>query len=529
MPFKLPDTMPSLNLSIPAERSSTSSIELNESLLRHWLDKLPKNNLPQLLEIYHDALQRFNGNQVPLKDRLLLLDMYRGPLNQLLFTLTPAELRRQIRDSQQRRHIIDALGELMNQLAIGYKIVIVEAGQVKANLDRNPLGHMAIYRACEQLSYLALHNYKFYRSMPAKLFRECHQLYLLCDIADVANKPPFVTSQYQATDSLAQRYAQIMLLSISNPYGLYSGDVLTVYKLLRGLAAYTEIAPLPDDGKPVAGQFYINCLSDRTPLPSILPSMDDDQRPPTLMLNTKPVLMAVDNLFQQTAQDHGLTGQQLSLIRQLAPFLNTSYQRKQQRVEFKGSKQAYFAVGLPAVHQALLQREQLSETHITGISGPWEILNKNDFGYLLSCYQADASHDLQVGDFVGIVETADAEHKALSRLAMIRWLRSDDQDLCKVGVALLEGEPLAIQYAVDGNTDLLQPGLLIPELPRLHQAATLVTARGVFRHGRSLTIKTTKKRFSFNIIADSLLTQNADFERFSFKDAPLASTENIAA
>ncbi len=527
MPFKLPDNMPSLNLSIPVERDSNSSIELNESLLRHWLDKLPKNNLPQLIEIYSDALKRFNGNQVPLKNRLLLLDMYRGPLNQLLFTLTPAELRRQVRDSQQRRQIIDDLGELMNQLAIGYKMVIIEAGQVKANLDRNPLAHMAIYRTCEQLSYLALHSYKFYRNVPAKLFRECHQLYLLCDFADVAQKPPFVTSQYQATDSLARRYAQIMLLSISNPYGLQSGDVLTVYKLLRGLAAYAEIAPLPDDGKPVAGQFYINCLSDRTPLPSILPSMDDDQRPPTLMLNTKPVLMAVDNLFQQT--DHGLTEQQLRLIRQLAPFLNTSYQRTQPRVNFSGSKQAYFAVGLAAVHQALLHREQLSETHIAGISGPWEILNKNDFGYLLSRYRPDASHDLQVGDFVGIMEIADAEHKAVARLAVIRWLRTDDQDLCKVGVGLIEGEPLAIQYAVDGNTELLQPGLLIPELPRLNQAATLVTAHGIFRQGRSLTVKTAKKRFSFSIIADSLLTQNADFERFTFKDAPLADAADVAA
>ena len=527
MPFKLPDNMPSLNLSIPAERETTSSIELNESLLRHWLDRLPKNNLPQLIEIYRDALQRFNSNQVPLKDRLLLLDMYRGPLNQLLFTLTPAVLRRQFRDSQQRRQIIEDLGELMNQLTVGYKMVIVEAGQVKANLERNPLGHMAIYRTCEQLSYLALHSYKFYRSVPARVFRECHQLYLLCQVAGVADKPPFVTSQYQASDSVARRYAQIMLLSISNPFGLQSGEVLMVYKLLRGLADYAEIATLTADGSPVAGQFYINCLSDRTPLPSILPSMEGAQRPPTLMLNTKPVLIAVDNLLQR--KDHGLDEQQLQLIKQLAPFLNTSYQRKQPRVEFAGSKQAYLAVGLPAVHQAQQQRQQLSEIHVAGISGPWEILNKNDFGYLLSRYRPDASHDLQVGDFVSIMEVSGPDNKAVARLALIRWLRSDEQDLCKVGVALMEGEPLAVQYAVDGNPDVLQPGLLIPESPRLHQAATLVTAHGVFQNGRSLTVKTAKKRFSFNIIADQLLTQNADFERFSFKDAPLANSADVAA
>src|SRR5690606_27758627 len=98
-------------------------------------------------------------------------------------------------------------------------------------------------------------------------------------------------------------------------------------------------------------------------------------------------------LFQQT--DHGLNEAQLQLIKQLAPFLNTSYQRIQPRVDFSGSKQAYFAVGLPAIHLALLQREQLNNANIPGLSGPWDILNKTDFGYLLSHYQSDNSHDLQ--------------------------------------------------------------------------------------------------------------------------------------
>lgn len=527
MPFKLPDTMPSLNLSIPAERELTSSIELNESLLSHWLDKLPRNNLPQFIEIYLDALARFNQNQVPLKNRLFLLDMYRGPLNQLLFTLTPAALRKQYPKTEQRQKIIDDLAELMNQLAIGYKIVVIEAGLVKANLERNPIGHMGIYRACEQLSYLALHHYKFYRSVPTGVFRECHQLFLLCDVAGVANNPPFVNSQYQAADSVAKRYAQIMLLSISNPFGLQSGDVTTVYKLLRGLAAFTEISQLTEASPPAPGHFYINCLSDRTPLPSILPTGDSDQRPPTLMVNTKPVLMAVDNLLQRT--DHELSEQQLQLVKELAPFLNTSYQRQQPRVAFSGSKSANLAIGLPAVHQALLQRNQISEASANDAKNHWEILNKNDFGYLLSRYTTSTSAELQVGDFVGIIEVDEPDAKGIARLALIRWLRTDDHGQCKVGLALIEGEPLAIQYAVDGKHDVLQPGVLMPELPRLHQSATLITSQGVFHEGRDLTVKTAKKRFSFNVIADKLMMQNSDFERFTFKDAPLSDTATVAA
>lgn len=53
-----------LDLAIPSENSSTGGIELNEKLLQHWIDVLPKDDLAEFCQLYLDALTRFNGNKV---------------------------------------------------------------------------------------------------------------------------------------------------------------------------------------------------------------------------------------------------------------------------------------------------------------------------------------------------------------------------------------------------------------------------------------------------------------------------------
>ena len=168
MSFPFPDNMPELNLRIPSELGN-SSVELNGGLLQHWIKQLPKNDLESFIQLYLDALKRFNQNETEEQQRLTLLDLYREPLNKLLFILTPAKLAKLFPNLSDQNSIITDLADLMSELAIGYKIVIVKSEQKNSNLKLNVVALLAINRACEQLSYMALHAYKFYRALP-KLF-----------------------------------------------------------------------------------------------------------------------------------------------------------------------------------------------------------------------------------------------------------------------------------------------------------------------------------------------------------------------
>lgn len=518
MSFPLPANMPSLSLTIPTERHAVGNVELNVDLLHHWLRRLPSDKPIEFTARYLDALKRFNTNDVGHADRLKLLDMYREPFNKILFGLTLPKLQAMVKDTATRLKLIEDMGSVFNELAMGYKIVVVEADQRSDNLKLNALAQLAIYRACEQLSYLALHAYKFYRTLPAKLFRELHQLYLLCDASGIADKPAFVNKQLKAEFSLKQRYCQLMLVSISNPYGLASGDILRCYNLMIQLAPAANLLPLPEDGKPLHGQFYINCLSDRTASPAILPVMDDNSRPPTLMLDTKPILSQVDKLFEQAAkQDSHPAADNIRLLKQVVPYLNTTYQRKQPRVEVEGEKQAYITLGLAAIHHALSEVEQLPVTGDPWLNSPWQVLNKNSYGYLLEKRRVRQAHDLKIGDFIGILEQSDTSQKPLLMLASIRWLRTDDFEQTKIGLKFFQGDPIPVFFSI-ADAETKQAAFLIRENHLRNQPAMLITQTGVFTSAAQLTIKTGKKRFNFTVKPDKLLQQNDSFECFTFKD-----------
>ncbi len=519
MSFPLPAKMPSLSLSIPTDRHAVGNVELNEELLRHWIRRLPSNDPIAFTARYLDALRRFNGNEVSHVQRMKLLDMYREPFNKVLFGLTLTKLQKLVKDPATRLALIEEMGEVLAELARGYKIVVVEANQQSDNLKLKPLVHMAIYRAVEQLSFQTLHAYKFYRTLPTSLFRELHQLYMLTEAAGIADKPPFVNSEYKAEFSVKCRYAQIMLVSISNPYGLGCGEVLRCYNLMLQLAPVARLVLLPDDAQPESGHFYINCLSDRTPAPSILPVMDNNNRPPTLVMDTKPILNRIDSLFEQAGSQGEAhpAAVNIQLLRQIVPYLNTSYQRKQPRLPVEGSKDTFIAVGLDAIHRAMTEVQNLPVANDPWLCSPWEILNKNSYGYLLQKRKVQLAHDLKIGDFVGIFDSSEPQAKLKLQLASIRWLRTDDFEQSKLGLKFIQGDPIPVFFTL-GQAEQRQNAFLIRENSLHHQPAMLITVSGIYAQAAPITIKTGKKRFNFTVSPDKLLNQNDAFECFTFKD-----------
>jgi hypothetical protein len=517
MSFALPDNMPSLSLSVPSDRHAAGNIELNEKLLQHWIRQLPSNDPIEFSRRYLDALKRFNGNDISHAERMKLLDMYREPFNKVVLGLTPVKLQKLIKNPTHRIELIHDMADVLNELAKGYKIVIVEADEHSNNLKLKPLIHMAIYRAVEQLNIQALHAYKFYRTLPEKLFRELHQLYLLTEAAGIVDKAPFVNSQYKAEFSVRLRYIQLLLTCISNPYGLADGDVLRVYQLMLQLASAARIGLLDDEAKPQAGHFYINCLSDRPPEPSVLPAMENQHRPPTLMLDTKPILSQVDALFDQADRQGSYhpAADNIQLLRQVVPYLNTSYQRKQARVPVEDNKATYLAVGLDDIHRAAVEPSALPIANHPWLDSAWEVLNKNSYGYLIQKRKVRQAHDLKIGDFVGILDAS--QSKPSVKLASIRWLRSDDFEQTKLGLKFLHGDPIPVQFSIADNQQRY-PAFLIRENSLYQQPAMLITHTGIHAKSEQLTIKTGKKRFNFTVQPQRLLTHSNSFESFTFTD-----------
>jgi len=201
----------------------------------------------------------------------------------------------------------------------------------------------------------------------------------------------------------------------------------------------------------------------------------------------------------------------------LIPFLNSSYQRKQARIPVTGNEQVHIAFGLSAIHHCLSNLNSLNDADYKSYKTPWNILNKNSYGYLVEKCHVNNCHDLKIGDFIGIFEPPTSDKKTTARVSSIRWLRTDPNDFTKTGLETIEGEPIAVQFSLDNSKQTL-PALLLPEMGPRNQAATLITAPGIFSPQQTIHIKTKKKHLNFTVVAEQLLESNADFERFTFTD-----------
>jgi len=505
-----------LDLAIPSEDASTGGVELNEKLLQHWIDELPKDDLAEFCQLYLEALTRFNGNQVSHIQRLESLELYREPLNSLLLTLSREELGKLIPEPKQRLKIISTLASLMSKLATGYKIIIVDAWQQNENLKVSPIILLAINRACEQLSFMALHAYKFYQTVPARVFYELHQLYLFTEHHFVTDVIPQVGSRHYAAASFKDHYAQILLVSISNPYGVNSGEVLRIYNLMEQLASVAEIQPLPDEAIHSAGCFYINCLSDRIPSPKLRPIIESQSQPPTRIFNTKPVLHLVDQLFQKMSGPEDVVERviDVALLKQVVPYLNTSYERKKKRIAMTDNTETYVAIGLKTIHHCMTNCKTLPEKSIACLTQPWQVINKNALGYLISQYHVSESTQLDIGNFIAIFEFEEGKSPTIM-LASICWLRTDNNGLTKMGLEFIEGSAIAVQYVLE-DQDASQPAILLSEISHIMQPATIIAEQGTFAPQRLLTTKAKKKYLQFTLCAEKLIDCNVDVDRFTF-------------
>ena len=511
MDIKSKNTLHKLNLSTPTEGALNNDVVLDEKLLENWVKQLPKHDLLEFSRLYLKSLTRFNSNKIEDKQRFRLLDVYRKPLNSLLLTLSRDELLNALPSSRQQ--LIVNLTQLMSELAMGYKGIVVRSYQKNVNLKLNPFVLLAVNRACEQLSFIALHAYKYYQSVPARVFYELHQLYLLTEYYGCTDLIPELDSQHYASASFKNSYTQLLLISICNPYGLKSDEVINAYNLMEQLASDAEIQPLPDEKIHTGGCFFINCLSDRTPQPTTFPTIEgSSQSDATRIFNTKPILQLIDDLFQQSTIHNSAID--IALLKQLVPYLNTSYERKQKRMDQTESKDLQLAIGLTSIHSTIKNSKTILDKTAT-LS--WKILNENSLGYLVSTSnKVIHSLSLNIGDLIGCFNLQ-KDNKLIINLASIRWLRTDDHGITKVGLKLISGTPVAIEYEIE-KEEQFHRAILLTEINRSTQPATIIAEKNILESKSSFAIKAKKKYLQLPFVTEKCTEQGTDFDRFTFTD-----------
>jgi hypothetical protein len=500
--------LPALSLYTPTISEMKLKTIVDPKILANWIDALPKDDAIATIDALLENLIPLNRRPLADDTRLALLELYRDLTNVFVFNRDVETVKLEMTKPAVFETKISQLSIFLEELALGYKTVVMAAYQrgQRPQLDNQFL--FAIIRATESIGLLITHAFRHYHAAPTGTVHELHQLYLYCEAGDVLDKPASLKTTVTKKPFI-HHYCQIMLTGIADPYSLSKYDVFRLFNLMAKMAGEVTITPLSDHQKStdnntvLAGSFSLDCNSDAMPLPLHHIDIEKRQQSDIRMLNPQGVLFAIEQFFDAAASISTLGRYELDvqLLKKVIPQFNANYQRQYQPLPSVTTRPIRLANGFDAIHHCLASTEDVETTE-------WMIDNQGSAGLMAKCNKADIPA-LNIGDFLGVIETDTAP-----RLGTIRWLHIDNNDTVQIGLQIHPGNPAAVSISPKGNAIEIKC-LYLPPVEEISQKETMIVGKGNYSPNRLFHVKDSEK--TYTIVTQKLLNYSLNYEQFNYK------------
>lgn len=258
--------MDALRLQVPQRAPNPAvAVFFNAARLKAWIEALPLGSPAKTGEELLKALQQVNRAEAPIDQRYHFLDQCRPLIGDLLETLYKQYATAAVPLADKQRALADVTHGLLNEMAIGYKIVILTSAQnAGTESNRNILIAAALY-AMHHLTQLLVDIYSLYAPVPENLWLELHQIY------QFGEKHGFLTATFrqdgkdQNMRSIEHTYRRILMLALANPYHLMQGEAKMVFRDLDKWASTCRISPLAAGASP-KGHLFLDLEKDAPPV-----------------------------------------------------------------------------------------------------------------------------------------------------------------------------------------------------------------------------------------------------------------------
>ena len=143
----------------------------------------------------------------------------------------------------------------------------------------------------------------------------------------------------------------------------------------------------------------------------------------------------------------------------------------------------------------------------------WNIVNEGAGGYCLE-YRQDKIAQVQVGELIGIRRHQPQETNDWG-IGVVRWMKFTNTRTLHIGVEMIAPKVAAIgiRGAAQTNTPH-QRCLMLPEIPAIHQPATLITASAPWHKGQYATINIQGREYQLQLT--SVRQTTGLFTQFQF-------------
>lgn len=551
------------NLRIPSQNLSRPKPYLKPKALEKWAMELPIGNSIVATQQVILQLRHLNAARYPIKERLALHNCLRPYVSEVFKAMhRPLRLARLPLDTKHR-YSAQLNQELLEQMAIGYKLVVSElALQAQLKEYDKLLLQEAIYLSIAYLSQRLVDAYSVYDREPEYVWLDINQLYQYAEAQDLhlqAIDDPYPDTALPVNPNIDHAYKRILLLSLSEPYHLMQFEAEDVYHVIAPGATDTR---LENRGTMLEGEYVIDLDDDFGPqyISDEINWNASDGR----VIDISKIKQRLEQHLQRLIRANMyapelemttlLERRQRDMLLRLSDAWSASLVRRTQRFMLEGMVQLtsslnachYFIsdktpftpemdelkLVTPGKHFtdeddsifANVYREALQKdrkhTHTDYRLNPWWQRNVSPVGISLNCGKNCHHIEPRVGEIVAY--RYEKKHPKRWQIGVIRWMQAQDNDTergeVNIGIMNLANGAVSVgTKAVSGlgvGTDYFR-GLMVPKQVALNQIRSLLVPALLYDVGTILTLN--MKQRLFHVRLTRMLLSTRAFSQFEFE------------
>jgi len=238
--------------------------------LKKWLSSLKRANMGNFTREIYNGLLALNRQAMQPKHRLENMEILREPTRYIFNQLHKHFINRTLPLPEKSQKIIHLNQALLNEMAIGYKILIFETSNNLIKYDAKTT-LIACERSLHYYSELLLRSSQIYSELPKGVWWDIHRLYSYAEAKNLHQKS--IKDPELAVNSISTEdyYKQIMLFSLARPNALRQSDAERLFKSINAWAKLTSISKSPNKNK--LNRYFVSRLDGDMP-PSCVSESD---------------------------------------------------------------------------------------------------------------------------------------------------------------------------------------------------------------------------------------------------------------
>jgi hypothetical protein len=468
-----------LQLTTPDRAAPPKDLEVRPKQVKAWIESLPLAQSMDSTRKMCVHLAQLNRAKLDQDTRLAILEAYRAPAATALEELDAVYSKATLPLTPKAREALMLARDLTTELAMGYKITLVDKGSGLLSAFSSKKGLPSqILRALEYKFALLRASYKSYTPVPQGVWRDMHQLYLHAEQEKVERE----VVDAEAKSTVFDQYCEALLLSLCDPYRLVQGEldkIVAQARAWRGLVTLQQSRPPTRPG----GHFLVPCDLDRTPKPIISPN-EETGGPNWRLLDANPIVdklrakkQAAETGNASATMMKALGPEGLALLARLITLWGDPPKRAYRRNP--GDSTVAICVGIKAVghfvsFEPRMNAAQEADALKRGITMPlmalptddasqpipvfeWEVVNESQGGLKVRRMGA-TQQPIAVGEVVGVK----LRDRSRWTIAAVRWITVFDEGGMEFGIQFLGSmaRPVWVQSTIT-SAPQAKAGLLL--------------------------------------------------------------------